>query len=69
MTCRYVDQGTASDWLKRISLGARPIRSTTQIWVVTRHRHRISKVLDKRYSLLRLLTAASQRHQIRTWQV
>ena len=31
------DLGNASDWLKQISHAARPIRSTTQIWVVTLH--------------------------------
>ena len=29
------DLGSASDWLNQISHAARPIRSTTQIWVVT----------------------------------
>ena len=29
------DLGSAYDWLKKISLTARPIRITTQIWVVT----------------------------------
>ena len=36
-------RGTASDWLKQISLAARPIRSTTNIWVVIRDQHRISR--------------------------
>ena len=30
MTCNFLDLGSASDWLKQISLGARPFRSTTQ---------------------------------------
>ena len=30
-----------SDRLKQISLAARPIRSTTKIWVVTRHQYGI----------------------------
>ena len=30
MTCNFLDLGSASDWLKQISLGSRPIRSTTQ---------------------------------------
>ena len=44
MTFCYLHQGTATDWLKQISLAAQPIRSTTQIWVGlgTRHQHRIS---------------------------
>ena len=37
MMCHYPDLGSASDWLNQISHAARPIRSTTQIWVVTRH--------------------------------
>ena len=36
MTCHYPDMSSASDWLKQISLAVRPIRSTTQIWAVTR---------------------------------
>ena len=38
---QYPDLGSASDWLNQISHAARPIRSTIQIWVVTRHRHGI----------------------------
>ena len=34
-TFSYPDLGRASDQLKQISLTALPIRSTTQIWVVT----------------------------------
>ena len=37
MTCHYSDLGSASDWLKQISLAARPIRITTPILVVSRH--------------------------------
>ena len=33
----YVDLGSASDWLKQNSLAPRPIRSSTQIWVVLHH--------------------------------
>ena len=42
MTRHYPDLGAASDWLKQISQAARPIRSTTQIWVATRHQYGIS---------------------------
>ena len=35
MTCNFLDLGGASDWLKQISLGARPIRSATQSLEVT----------------------------------
>ena len=37
MTCHYPGLGSAADWLKQISLAARPIRNTTQIWVVIDH--------------------------------
>ena len=33
----YPDLGSASDWLNQISQAARPMRSTTPVWVVTRH--------------------------------
>ena len=45
MTSYYLDLGIASDWLKQISLAARPIRSTTQIWVVKRHQYGISALV------------------------
>ena len=41
----------ASDWLKQISLAARPIRSTTQIWAVTRHQFEISPFVPQTSSL------------------
>ena len=44
MTRHYADLGSAFDWLKQISLPERPIRSTTQILVVTRHQYEISRV-------------------------
>ena len=44
MTRHYSDLGSAFDWLKQISLAERPIRSTTQILVVTRHQYGISHV-------------------------
>ena len=37
MTCYYPDLGSTSDWLKQISLAAWPMRSTSQIKVVTSH--------------------------------
>ena len=49
MTCHYPDLGSASDWLNQISHAARPIRSTIQIWVVTRHHYGIS-ALDSQTS-------------------
>ena len=46
MTRHYPDLGSASDWLNQISHAARPIRSTTQIWVVTRHQYGISALVS-----------------------
>ena len=42
---RYL--GSASDWLNQISDAAGPIRSTTQIWVVTRHQYGISALVSQ----------------------
>ena len=39
MTRHFPELGSVSDWLNQISHAARPIRSTTQIWVVTRHQY------------------------------
>ena len=47
VTRRYPDLGSASDWLKQISHAARPIRSSTQIWVVTRHQYGISALVSQ----------------------
>ena len=47
MTRHYSDLGSASDCLKQISHEARPIRSTTQIWVVTRHQYGISALISQ----------------------
>ena len=47
MTRHYPDLGSASDWLNQISHVARPIRSTTQIWVVTRHQYGISALVSR----------------------
>ena len=47
MTRHYPDLGGASDWLKQISQVARPIRSTNQIWVVTRHQYGISVLVSQ----------------------
>ena len=41
MTCHFPALGSATDWLKQISIAAHPIRSTTQLWVVTRHEYGI----------------------------
>ena len=42
MMCHYPALGSASDWMKQISLVMRPIRSNTKIWVVS---HLISILL------------------------
>ena len=47
MVHHYPDLGSASDWLNQISHAARPIRSTTQIWVVTRHQYGISVLISQ----------------------
>ena len=47
MKHHYTDLGSASDWLNQISHGARPIRSTTQIWVVTLHQYGISALVSQ----------------------
>ena len=47
MTCCYPDLGSAFYCLKQISLAARPIKSTTQIWVVTRHQCGISVLVPQ----------------------
>ena len=47
MTCHYRDLGSAPDWLNQISHAARPIRSTTHFWVVTRHHYGISALVPQ----------------------
>ena len=47
MTRHYPDLSSASDWLNQISHAARPIRSTTQIWVVTRHQYGIFALVSQ----------------------
>ena len=47
MTHHNPDLGSASDWLKQISQVARPIRSTSQIWVVTHHQYGISALISQ----------------------
>ena len=42
MTCHFPALGSASDWLKQISLAAQPIKSTSQVGVVPRHQYEIS---------------------------
>ena len=47
MTRHYSDLGSASDWLKRGGISFQPIRSTTWIWVVTRHQYGISALVTQ----------------------
>ena len=47
MTCYYPDLGSAPDWSNQTFLEARPIRSTTRIWVVTRHQYGISALISQ----------------------
>ena len=47
MTRHYPDLDSASDWLKQISHVVRPIKSTTQIFVVTRHQYGISALVSQ----------------------
>ena len=41
MTRHYPDLGSASDWSYRVGNLIQPIRSTTQMWVVTRYQYGI----------------------------
>ena len=47
MTRHYPDLGSASDWLKREGISFPPIRSTTKIWIVTRHQYGISVLVTQ----------------------
>ena len=42
------DLRSASDWLNQISHATRPIKSTTQTWVVTRHHYGISALVSQK---------------------
>ena len=47
MTRHYPDLGSASDWFNQTSHAARPIRRTTQIWVVTQDPYGISALVSQ----------------------
>ena len=47
MMRHHPDLGSASDWLKRVGTSFQPIRSTTKIWVVTRHQYGISALVTQ----------------------
>ena len=46
VTCHYPDMGSASDWSCSVGNLIQPIRSTTQIWIVTRHQYGISALVS-----------------------
>ena len=47
MTRHYPDLGSASDWSCHVGNLFQPIRSTTQIWEVTRHQYGISALVSQ----------------------
>ena len=47
MMHHYPDMGSASDWLCRVENLFQPIRSTTQIWVVTLRQYGISALVSQ----------------------
>ena len=47
MTRHYPDLGSASDWSCSVGNLIQPIRSTTLIWVVTRHQYGISALVSQ----------------------
>ena len=47
MTHHHSDLGRASDWSCRVGNLLQPIRSTAQIWVVTRHQYGISALVSQ----------------------
>ena len=47
ITRYYPDVGSVSDWSWRVRNLPQPIRSTTQIWVVTRHQYGISALVSQ----------------------
>ena len=47
MTRHYSDLGSASDWSCRVGNLFQQIRSTTQVWVVTRHQYGISVLVSQ----------------------
>ena len=47
MMLHYLDLASDSDWLCHVGNLIQPIRSTTQIWVVTRHQYGISVLVSQ----------------------
>ena len=52
MTRQYAHLGSASDWLTQFSHAARPTRSSTQIWVVTRYLYQ--NQMFRRYEVIEI---------------
>ena len=44
---RHYPELDSTDWLKREGISFEPIRSTTKIWVVTRHQYGISALVTQ----------------------
>ena len=47
MTRQYPDLGSVSEWSQGVGSLLQPIRSTTQIWVMTRHQYGISVLVSQ----------------------
>ena len=47
MTRHYPDLGSVSEWSQGVGSLLQPIRSTTQIWVMTRHQYGISVLVSQ----------------------
>ena len=47
VTVHYPDLGGASDWSCRVGNLIKPIRGTTQIWVVTRHQYGLPALVSQ----------------------
>ena len=47
MTSHYTELGSAFDWLKQVSVAARPIRSTNLIQAVIRYQNGISVLVSQ----------------------
>ena len=47
MTCHCPDLGSASHWSRHKGNFLQPIKSATQIWVVTRHQYKISALVPQ----------------------
>ena len=52
MTRQYAHLGSTSDWLTQFSHAARPTRSSTQIWVVTRYLYQ--NQMFRRYEVIKI---------------